>query len=196
MSRVIHTRSCEKCGKTFHPKTAEINRGRGRFCSPECGRYVKPRRSLEDRFFDGIGQKQPNGCIPWAKSVRNGWHGQIGKGGHACGMLVASRVAYDLMVGHIPDGMHVLHRCDNPRCVNPTHLFLGTQTDNMADKTAKGRQRKGEQCYQAKLTADAVREIRARAAAGEGQESISREFKVSKATVCMVVKRKRWAHVA
>lgn len=193
--KVIHNRNCERCGKLFHPITAEINRGRGRFCSQNCGRFRPPRRPLIDRFFDGVGRKLPNGCIPWSRSTKNGWHGQIGKGGHACRMLVASRVAYELMVGPIPKGLSVLHRCDNPLCINPTHLFLGTQTDNMADMTSKGRRAKGEQCRQAKLTADLVRSIRHRSEAGEAHLSISKDLGISKSSVYLIVLRKRWKHV-
>jgi hypothetical protein len=111
-------------------------------------------------------------------------------------MLVASRVAYELMVGPIPDGLHVLHRCDNPRCINPVHLFLGTQADNMADKVAKGRQRKGTDCYQARLNPDKVREIRRRAAAGESHHALSAEFQTVVTNISLIVHRKRWKHVA
>lgn len=197
--RVVHDRHCEKCGDLFHPLTAEINRGKGRFCSQACGRPVHPARPIADRFFDGIGRKTPSGCILWAKSVKNGWHGQIGSGGgprKSKRMLVASRVAYELMVGPIPEGLGVLHRCDNPRCINPVHLFVGTQTDNMADMTAKGRQAKGEKCHNAKLDADKVREIRRRSAAGEVHRSIAKSLGISNASVTLIVHRQRWNHVA
>ena len=72
--------------------------------------------------------------------------------------LRAHRVSWELFRGAIPDGLHVLHRCDNPACVNPEHLFLGTATDNMADKYRKGRQARGEGVARPKLTEAKVRE--------------------------------------
>jgi len=77
-------------------------------------------------------------CWKWTGPLSDGGYGKF-----SCGQVKrrAHRVAYEMYVGPIPDGMHVLHRCDNPPCVNPTHLFLGTHLDNMRDMEAKGRAR-------------------------------------------------------
>ena len=72
----------------------------------------------------------------------------------------AHRMAYELLNGPIPSGMHVLHRCDTPACVNPNHLFLGTHADNMRDMADKGRASRGEKSPQAKLTLEQVKAIR------------------------------------
>ena len=83
---------------------------------------------------------------------------------------LAHRLSWTWCRGLIPDKMYVLHRCDNPPCVNPEHLFIGTQSDNMIDGITKGRVRlppqDGEQNHQAKLTAALVEKIRVRYAAG------------------------------
>lgn len=114
----------------------------------------------------------------------------------------AHTVAWELWNGPVPEGMEVCHNCpggDNPRCVRPGHLFVGTHADNMADRMAKGRTARGEQMRGSGgrgLTEDVVREIRRRAAAGESQHSIARSLGVDNGNVCRIVNRKRWAHVA
>lgn len=191
---VTNHRNCPHCGKIFCPLPAELNRGKGRFCSYTCGNRCRS-RPLIDRFFEGVGKKTPEGCILWGRSLKAGWHGQIGKGKRGRGMLVASRVSFEIFIGPIPEGMSVLHRCDNPACINPVHLFLGTQKDNMQDMWSKGRGSLGEKHYLAKITADDVRAIRRRADEGEEQKSLAKEFNISKANVCLIVSRSRWKHV-
>lgn len=129
------------------------------------------------------------------------WRGALGGGGRAYGVVqidgkryYAHRVAYELFVGPIPSGLHVLHRCDVPRCINPTHLFLGTQVDNNADREAKGRTARGEQTGHAKLTAVEVDEIRRRRAAGEKGVVLAREFGVRPTTICAIHKGRHWFH--
>jgi hypothetical protein len=85
-------------------------------------------------FFDSFEILEAEEC--WL------WHGRSGPGGYGwLRSLRAHRVSWELFLGPIPFGQHVLHRCDSPPCVNPGHLFLGTHEENMADKIAKGRHR-------------------------------------------------------
>ena len=111
-------------------------------------------------------------------------------------LVLATHIAWELTNGPLPEGMSVLHHCDNPPCVRPGHLFLGTHTDNMHDMIGKGRARHpslpGESCGHAKLTKLAARLIRDRVAAGEAQKALAAEFGVSRATVCLLVGGKRW----
>jgi hypothetical protein len=127
------------------------------------------------------------------------------------------RTAWELAAGPVPEGMSVLHVCDNPPCVRNDgegwyevngvrrprrgHLFLGTKADNRADMVAKGRRRtvtaRGEQHRNARLSAEDVREIRARYAMGEGScARLAREFGVSATTVHLIVRGRAWRHVA
>lgn len=122
--------------------------------------------------------------------------------------VLLHRVAYEVCVEAIPDGLCVLHRCDNPSCIRPDHLFLGTNSDNSNDKVSKGRQASGqvvrkdhehlvgEGVKNSKLTAELVREIRARAASGESQASIARLLKISDTHISDVVRRRSWRHIA
>jgi len=138
---------------------------------------------------------EPNtGCFLWTGTTTGGGYGRVRRGKRT---HYAHRVAYELLVGPIPDGMHVLHHCDTPPCVNPEHLFLGTDADNIQDMDRKGRRvtRKGELHPRARLTEDDVRTIRARAAAGETQRPLAREYGVDQATISNIVTRKSWKHV-
>lgn len=110
------------------------------------------------RFWSKV-DRSGDGCWEWqACRTSNGY-------GHShthTGMRYSHRISYTLTCGPIPDGMHVLHRCDNPPCCNPAHLWLGTHDDNQADKVTKGRQAAGESVGTSKLTDHQVAEIRRR----------------------------------
>jgi len=110
----------------------------------------------------------------------------------------AHRVAWMLTNGNIPEGMCVLHRCDNPPCCNPDHLRLGTQQENIADRDSKGRHKalRGEEQGSSKLNDDSIREIRTLYATGLlSQKDLADGFGVSQATVSSIVLRKSWGHV-
>lgn len=121
--------------------------------------------------------------------------------------FLAHRLIYAIVFGGILGELHVCHRCDNPPCVRPHHLFEGTDADNMRDKTLKGRNvnptglhpelaRRGEDHRNAKLTESIVREIRRRHAAGDGSYgSLAKEYVVDWSSIRDVVKRKKWKHV-
>lgn len=91
--------------------------------------------------------------------------------------------------------MQVLHKCDNPPCCNPDHLFLGTIGDNMRDRTAKGRAAKGERQWCAKASAADVLEMRRLFAAGTRQVDLCARFGLHKATVSGIVNRRLWRHL-
>ena len=111
-------------------------------------------------------------------------------------MLLAHRVAWWLTHGAVPEGMCVCHHCDNPGCVNPAHLFLGTPTDNIADMVLKDRQYrpKGENNSNAKLTEEDVRAIR-REHATTTQRELARKYGVHNATISLIVRRQIWRSV-
>lgn len=126
-------------------------------------------------------------------------YGELRLDGKTC---YAHRVAYGLFYGSgsIPRDVQVLHHCDNPSCVNPKHLFLGTARDNVQDAVKKGRHILGERDGMAKLTSQDVREIRARYVPrkhGEPNNSIAlaKEYGVSSNHIIRISQRKRWGHL-
>lgn len=149
--------------------------------------------SIRQRFEAKYVRGEPDDCWEWTASCDDGGYGHCRV--VALGETRAHRVAYRLYVGGIPDGLKVRHTCDNPPCVNPKHLILGTQTDNMRDKIERGRQAK--RC-QSKLGDDQVREIRQLVASGidGGQAYIGRKFGVTQSTISKIVRRETHAAVS
>lgn len=122
-------------------------------------------------------------------------HGIISRGGRGGGFVSAPRVSWEIHNGAIPDGLIVMHTCDNPPCVNPDHLRLGTYAENSADMKNKRRQSYGTRRWNARLTDDKVREIRRRAAAGEDSYKLGPEYGVDPSHIRSIVRRRFWAHV-
>lgn len=141
-------------------------------------------------FWDKVDQTGgPNSCWPWTLSCDPYGYGQTSIPGQR--NIGTHRVAWILTNGPIPEGLCVLHRCDNRPCCNPAHLFLGTRADNSADMVAKGRGRSlaGTDNPHAKLTADQVREIRGRAGRGEPLRALAREYGLHSSGVSRLVRR-------
>jgi len=127
------------------------------------------------------------GCLEVINRARNEWGYPVmriyGK------QERVHRVIWRECFGEIPPGLCVLHRCDNPACVNPYHLFLGTNYDNIMDRNSKGRQAKGEQQGNSKLVAEQVKEIRRSSASGV---EIARQYKISQPHVSRIKTMKTW----
>lgn len=128
-------------------------------------------------------------CITWTAAKDKRGYGVFRLGGR---MVAAHRASYSFFMGYIPEGQSVLHRCDNPPCVNPQHLFIGTQADNMADKSAKGRVLRGSAHQNSKLTEADVKSIRANLRIGIPQSVIAVGMGVSQTTISNIAKGKTW----
>lgn len=138
----------------------------------------------------------PHGCwIVAGSALPHSGHVQINRKSDGLPVIRAHRLAWELLVGPIPDGLSVLHNCpggDNPRCVNPAHLWLGTQADNVHDAIRKGTYNVfGVQ----KLNATQVREIRALALSGVLHRTIAAKFHLKRHTVSGIVGRRSWRHL-
>lgn len=132
------------------------------------------------------------------------WIGGLGNFGYGAfyfrpprKMEFAHRVSYVLYRGEIPEGKHILHTCDNPFCVNPDHLFIGTPLDNMRDKMKKGRHVawKSKDCNLTKLTEADVLEIRRLSASGLNNVQVGKIMNTCDANVSMIKNRKTWKNL-
>lgn len=151
--------------------------------------------TTEERFWAYV-RKRPgrSGCWEWTGTVISTGYGKIHLGPGQPGL--AHRYSYKLHNGPIPAGLFVCHHCDNRRCVNPRHLFCGTQQENVDDMEAKGRAVKrgsnGEANGGAKITEAAVREIRA---SSEAVRRIAEQYGVSISLIYAIRSRHTWKHI-
>jgi hypothetical protein len=135
-----------------------------------------------------------SGCWNWTASTAGKGYGQFRIPGTRKN-IYAHRLSYEIHKGPIPEGILVLHSCDNPRCVNPDHLSLGDSGDNLKDMAAKGRHLFGELNAQAKLTGRKVHAIHDAAARGSTQKQIAERFGVGQMTICRILRGERWRHI-
>lgn len=136
-----------------------------------------------------------SGCWIWQGTISRTGYGQMRLRDEAT--LLAHRLSYEFHVGPIPAGMCVLHRCDNRRCINPDHLFLGTKGDNNRDRSSKGRsyRQTGAAHYSSKLTDDDVLEMRELRRKGVSLSELSKRFGIVQSRVSTICNRKAWTHV-
>ena len=158
----------------------------------------KPRTNMT-QFWNRV--DMTGDCWNWTGYRNNARYGK----GNGYGVLrfwgrkqLAHRLAYLFTYGTVPDGMHVLHRCDNPACCNPKHLFIGTPNDNTQDAMLKGRvshasKNQGEKHAKHKLTEGDVLKIRDLYSVGnKTQKELGKKFGVDQTEVSMILNRKRW----
>lgn len=146
------------------------------------------------RFWDRVSKApHPLGCWEWMRAVASTGYGVMNIGSERTVMRAAHRLAWELTHGPVPDGLFVCHTCDNKRCCNPDHLWLGTSAQNTADATTKGRMAKGEQ--RSLLRTEQVRDIRRRVSAGEVQRVVAEQYGICQQTVSDICRGKRWRHL-
>ncbi|OHD24489.1 MAG: hypothetical protein A2Y38_07640 [Spirochaetes bacterium GWB1_59_5] len=140
-----------------------------------------------------------NGCWGWKGSRDAKGYARVQLSG--TGTRIASRVSWIAHNGEVPAGLVVCHRCDNPGCTNPAHLFLGTQSDNMTDCAQKGRHAsvahpervpRGSKHWKARLTEEQVLEIAAALRAGVTQQALADRFGIARSTVGHISQGRNW----
>jgi hypothetical protein len=167
-------KTCKRCADQFTGYNGST------YCSRKC-------------LFLANVAPQENGCWTWKGYKRPGGYGEAYFGVRPNReRILAHRLAYEVTKGD-PGALLVCHTCDEPSCVNPEHLFLGTIQDNMDDRNRKGRQARGERNGPAKLTEDQVRAIRADP---RMNTEIAKDYGVFETTVSTIKHRRTWKHVA
>lgn len=178
---------CKECRNAALRNGRGLNNGRG-FCKEK---WKPLRQRFEDRLNKGVS------CWEWLGSKNKNGYGTMKIDSK---MYFSHRLSYEIYNNtKIPDGMLVCHKCDNPSCVNPEHLFIGTHKDNFDDMCNKGRQKiiapppkRGEDSPNSKINEETVRSIR-------GYEGTfadnARKHGISKSQIVRIVKRESWKHV-
>jgi hypothetical protein len=151
--------------------------------------------SMEERFWAKVDKRKPHECWEWQGWRNPHGYGGISRGGasgagsHGVGTHI---ISWELHNGTIPNGLWVCHHCDNPPCVNPGHLFLGTRQDNIDDMVSKSRQIHGERVPWSKLTEGHIEDIRKMSDRGMLQHEIGEYFGVSQPTISYIIRGKTW----
>jgi len=181
---------CEACACTF----IDYPSNERRFCTVPCyEKWKAAQLSTEDRFWGKV-EKSPT-CWLWRAGKRRRGYGHFWVKGRG---IIASRFSWELANGPIPHDLNVLHACDNPPCVRPDHLFLGTKKENYDDSFNKGRStqpRIGKANPISRLLESEIKEIRKRYESGETQPKLGQEFGVTRSAIGKVVRRETWRHV-
>lgn len=155
------------------------------------------RQNIAIRFWSKVKTGPIQECWEWQGTKDRRGYGHMSSR-RGMSPYKAHRVSYELVIGQIPDGMEVCHKCDNPSCVNPTHLFIGTHQENMADAFKKGRINNynhecGEDHSSSKLTWNDVYEIRNVVPSGEfTQRQLAQKYGVCRDTIRNIVSGKYW----
>jgi hypothetical protein len=149
---------------------------------------------MKSKIINGVDIVLSTGCWEWRGSKDSYGYGHIRVNGK---LEKAHRYSYKIFIGPIPDGLLVCHRCDNPPCVKPEHLFLGTHLDNSRDRDLKGRAciRVGSKINSSKIDEELASKIKVSLESGKKQFEIANELKLSRSIINRIALGKTWKHI-
>jgi HNH endonuclease len=157
---------------------------------------IYKRKSLEDRFWSNVNKNGPiiidTKCWEWTAGLKDNGYGQTSLNKKK---FHTHRLSWEMHNGPIPENLQINHRCNNRKCVNPEHLILGTQQENVSYMNFQGRHALGQDTGMAVLTEAQVKDIRQKYRDGVRNCELCREYKVSNSTIHRVVFNKLWKHV-
>jgi hypothetical protein len=151
--------------------------------------------TLAERFWSKVERRGSDDCWLWTAATNERGYGVMRPEGRRSGPTIKAHRVSAHLAGMQIDGLAVLHRCDNPPCVNPAHLRLGTQLANVDDMVRKGRQNRGSARPHSKLTEADIPVIRNRLAAGELHRAIAADYGVSRSRISSIASGRNWRHV-
>lgn len=184
---------CDGCGQVFAQRQP-----RQRFCSKACrSAFAQSQAEQMRRFILRLPANRTGGCWEWQGNIGAYGYGLFSAykdGRHYTAR--AHRFSYEAFVGVIPDNMVVMHTCDNPACVRPDHLQVGTNRENSEDMVQKGRQARGERNAVTRLTAVDVLNIRAKfGTPGVTYRTLATEYSMSIRGIAGILRRETWRHI-
>lgn len=188
----------ENCGNLHHAK-GYCSKHHSRISRYGDANYVSPtirpdcrKVTLKEALLKHVILTEGDECWNWKSSITHRGYGEFT---YLNKLLRAHRASYEVFKGEIPKGLFVLHTCDNRRCSNPNHLFLGTNKDNMQDMVNKNRQAVGERNTNSVLTADKVKQIKKLLTIESNISSIARQYSVDHKTIRQIRDNKTWRHI-
>lgn len=185
-----HRSVCKQCDAQRHQRrTKRLVEAHGRIYRP----LKKIREPLTRNNLSEFTSVDASGCWNWILRLNDDGYGKKTLDGKKRSAHV---IVWILFNGDLPKGKCVLHKCDNRRCVNPDHLFVGTQLDNIQDMKEKGRARKGVTHFWAKINPAIVANMRSDRASGQTFKSIAEKYGVDEKTAWHAIKGRTWRHVA
>jgi len=187
--------NCKHCSKEFQYKPTARHPVQ-HFCSVRCANLSRVVETAEQRFWKHV--NKTDHCWLWTGGTVGGGYGIFWLN-HPKRMQVAHRFSWEILHGPVPSGLLLCHDCrplrDNPACVNPRHLFVGTCKDNTQDASQKGTLCKGEENHFSKLTEGQVIQIRSLFDRGESNVSLAAKFGITKDGILKITSGTNWKHL-